>query len=763
MTSRTRQSAAEPHFDSLHDLLQQAGYKETRVITPHTRTTKIAAANLTDAARSPRQKDGDRDNCDSTVTLQSASSKAQKERRQAMASTSTASVDTALIAKRATSHSPTDIFKGNVQERTPAEIQGSAGDITIWESTLGCDETTWDDRGDAGGSPSSSTESTAAVLALMKSSPLPGTNDCGNETNHDKQGAGQTIRHRSSTYRLWKGSLAYKKSLNELRDGKDASRKNQGEQSEGLSKVQWQNSTGGLRIAGNAASVGIGILSTDVASALVGIRKRPSLPCLPRSQTKFESVSSAVPEATASSEPHEPRWASTRSQDEAHSYRSSTNQDDVHSPPRTKTSTSKANPQTFSRLLSSAAQPVVSSDSAVAPRNADCFQGPDSRGLRHAKSVEALRNALHARKKRGPALSSWHSSAGLRSRAPDGEIPPLPDRYGGHAVTRSSSHDSLGSDLGNDMRTTYRAEDIALESNASPTKESVGPPLLMLTSPTGCHAPQCIDLTGREYEARNFSPEGPLPRSLYDFVTSTVSPLSRKRSAAFTRKSAVLHSVSGTQKCDEADAGGNAKSGQEASPKARPTRRGSRGGRKHASTLKKAKENAPAQQLPSSDQSGAVKAPESGMRSAHKLDEDDPFMAHVSLCEGDRPMKSDTKERQNAVNRGIAAILDLNDENVPLENSFSASRPIGKHTAPLSQTRMVRRSSSSELRGRIIDRTKPDPLKPYSSLKHHTHMSSPPTSRRQLPGHQRLENLDSPTRSHSTHRSQRSRPLSRPL
>ena len=110
----------------------------------------------------------------------------------------------------------------------------------------------------------------------------------------------------------------------------------------------------------------------------------------------------------------------------------------------------------------------------------------------------------------------------------------------------------------------------------------------MLTSPTGCHAPQCIDLTGREYEARNFSPEGPLPRSLYAFVTSTVSPLSRKRSAAFTRKSAVLHSVSGTQKCDEADAGGNAKSGQEASPKARPTRRGSRGGRKHASALKKA-------------------------------------------------------------------------------------------------------------------------------------------------------------------------------
>ncbi|CAO1613422.1 unnamed protein product [Jaminaea pallidilutea] len=763
MTSRTRQSAAEPHFDSLHDLLQQAGYKETRVITPHTRTTKVAAANLNDAARSSRQKGGDRDNCNSSVTLQSASSKAQKERRQAMASTSMASVDTALNAKSAASHSLTDRVKGDVQERSPAEMQGSAGDITTGESTLECDETIWGDRGEAGGSPSSSTESTAAGLALMKSSPLHGTNDCGNDTNHDKQGAGQTIKHRSSTYRLWKGSLAYKKSLKELRDRKDASMKSQEEQSEGLSKVQWQNSTSSLRIAGNAASVGIGILSTDVASALVGIRKRPSLPCISPLQATSESVSSAVPETTASTEPHGPRWASTRSQDEVHSYQSSTDQDDVHSPPRTRRSTSKAMPQTFSRLLASAAQPVVSSDPAVAPRNADCFQGPDSRGLRHAKSVEALRSALHARKKRDPALSSRHSSAGLRSRFPDSEVPPLPDCYSGHAVRRSSSHDSLGSDLGNDMRTTYRAEDIALESNTSPTKESVGPPLLVLTSPTGCHAPQCIDLTGREYEARNFSPEGPLPRSLYDFVTSTVSPLSRRRSAESIRKSGALHSASGTQKCDEEGVGGNAKSGHDAPPKARPTRRGSRGGRKHASALKKAHENAPAQQLPSSNQSGTVKAPESYIPSAHKLEEDDPFMTHVSLCGGDRHMTSDTKERQNAVNRGIAAILDLNDENVPLGNSYSASRSIGKHTAPLSQTRMVRRTSSSELRGRIVDRTKPDPLKPRSSLKHNTHMSSPPTSRRQLLGHQRLENSDSPTRTHSTHRSQRSRPLSRPL
>lgn len=730
-------------FDSLQDLLEQAGYKDTRVITPQSKVLAQFAQEHEDASATPTQ------------------------RPRNLRSDSIAEEQTEGAARNhADGHS-------DVEDRTPrnsmimdgAESSRAGGGswfTSLWRGTSpsGSDKTcgrasptppanaaaSKDDTRTPPASPTKRTPTASAYARTGSPEKLSGS---------PKVSEGSPLRRaarRANTsplvkrqgtaahLPLWKGSQAYRSTGN-LKESQSQ------DKASSSTALKSKGSLGHLRGGGHAASVGVGISATDGGAIFGSLRKTTSSKTPEGGRVK--EARAAQIKRTERSEAH--AHTRTSSTDSIEEWRRSLTRiqgprrpaitietaDDVASPPRFKLKPAAPQVTVSADLFASLATPLISPDLAVAPRNSDCFRGPDRNGLRHAKSVEALKTALQARK--NPLLRERHSVIGQRAPNAD-EVPPVP------ALPSFPSNPSIVSSVGTtNAKTVYQDNELP---PASPERPQ-GPPILTLTSPTGVHSPQVVKLEGKEFDPQHFSPP---PKSLFwshrpipapptadkavreEDDAADAAPEEEDQPIARRRKGRVgggLHrkpSLDGSQS-------GESDPGALGLPKR--TRRGCRGGRKHNRGRKNGSDSAgsgseldsPTKKLlrhasPGSlakvsasqalRQSASTRASERARGSTmgsfgtaiqelaevHVDDgEDDPFIAHVTAQEAKRPVFGSKAQNQQ---QGIASILSSdgeNDENAPPRASALSGRSDSQRSMPAGAARA--------LKGRIVGRSRP--------------------------------------------------------
>ncbi|CAO1626062.1 unnamed protein product [Parajaminaea phylloscopi] len=620
-------SECQPRFDSLQELLERAGYKDTRVVTPQAKV-------LANAARS------------FSSSIGSTSSTAGDSRPQGhFASTGPAKCSPSDEGRRCP---PLD----NTTLPPLKSAKSSSGGVSKWISRL------WRSDSDGTGHTASGQQQGRAAAAEPTSAHFP-TVQCPDETGKspspraqtptdqpadwrsslsrkvaDGQGSprgGRRIPNASSPDKdkiqflygndagvrtrskvtLWKGSLAYRRSHQDLQASNVSA--------EPIKVLKTKGSLGHLR-----GGVGVGISSIDCNSTFPVFQKSGTPP-LPRllqqdasptgTQTRAISASPPSPSHPASSS----RGPSRKPRADGLDCQSARDPDDdvnaaIEAISSNENATSieyRSHTTASANLFGAVAKPLMISEPAVAPRNADCFKGPETRGLRHAKSVEALRSALEAKRQKRPGMKTRHSVIGQQSASsrrdavpPVPRLPSLPTDSSTLPQTSCSDPD-LAAQLNDNVRTTYQADELLADGSgdASPAgvlspERPAGPPVLTLTSPTGVHSPKFINLSGSEFEPRTLSPPVHGGRMLVheggvasgggggrpDGQTSVSRGRARRRS--LSRRPARAPSADGSESVSSDGAesvASQASSPLSPSDRPRRTRRGCRAGRKHRS------------------------------------------------------------------------------------------------------------------------------------------------------------------------------------
>lgn len=461
---------APERFDSLQELLEQAGYKDTRVITPQTKS--LAARIEAATRRSPSQDRGrDRTVTPATPTRLAGDQTPSSRHAQLPGHTSQAQDDP----------TPTKSAPSTSLQETSSNAAGSGWFGSIWWRGLNTSRSPSPSPSPASREsqeqrPSSPTES----IVIHQTSPAKES-----PRRIPSNGAPPLRNVRSATHLpLWKGSRSH--AITGKAHTQIAARCLTNDAARPASPPKdWQHRSGR-----NDALYNVGLTKADgepkpeqsAAGGSNPIRPRSSSASIEEWRRSLVDVKGPQQPAIAiedvdADDPNSPPKFRLRA--EAHTVKSSANSSD---------------------LFGSLATPIVTSDPAVAPRNAECFAGPEARGLRHAKSVEALRGALKTKKK-APVLKERHSIIGqfVWGSSPAGEeippVPPLP------SLPSDPSIVSVG--IG---RTVYQdSQSPEAEAVQSPERPT-GPPVLTLTSPSGVHSPQFIRLDSREFSL-SFSPE----------------------------------------------------------------------------------------------------------------------------------------------------------------------------------------------------------------------------------------------------------------
>lgn len=154
----------------------------------------------------------------------------------------------------------------------------------------------------------------------------------------------------------------------------------------------------------------------------------------------------------------------------------------------------KASPTTVPSLFSTAAMPILSRHDAVALRNVGCLDfagmhdGHNPRDLRRMRSVDALELAL-ARMERQQTIVS---------KAPSTLHSTIPESFSADSLTND--------DFANAATTATTLFTETQDPDEQPIRRS-STPRLVITSPTGMRSPQPLLLEGREFEPRSVSPE----------------------------------------------------------------------------------------------------------------------------------------------------------------------------------------------------------------------------------------------------------------
>lgn len=456
-------------FDSLQDLLEQAGYQETRIITPIAirRPPSSSANDLLNLA-SPQQassssQGGDITRMESTTshwfyTLWPSSSinrKSNLNRKQS---------EPALSKKS----------RKAVQRKW----------MGTWGSSKGSEE-----NNSIPPVPPLASEYQLCMTEQPAITPQP---------EHLSQSAQRPpLRHAPSTGDLWKGSMQHHRSF-------PAKLKEQHHQEKFIAK---QESFDG---AGVVAGVGVGAAKADLLFRSREDQRVSLRQAFGRGESSgsrintvkhncYDSVSSLV-------DLQERRQSEDKQTDEASRFHSMASV-----------------PAAASSLYSVAATPVLSRQDAVAMRNVDCldfagmmqyddrFGRPSSdKGLRKMRSVDALELALakleQQRQPKGRELFQRHAT-----------------------IHESFSTDSLtNEDLASANAVTTIVDDLILQDayigdgqfddppsrSASFTSELAirrsSTPRLVITSPTGMRSPQPLVLEGLEFEPRSISPRKPV-------------------------------------------------------------------------------------------------------------------------------------------------------------------------------------------------------------------------------------------------------------
>lgn len=724
------------HFDSLQDLLEQAGYKDTRIVTPQPK-------RLVDITKSRRDSNGTLDsNGSPIVTTRRLGGKAPSDLH--MEITARSSLTQQDGSRRTAPSGAVVTADDGKSERDRAPSASSSWFSGFWKAGNGITPAPPASLAklETAAPPSDMDSTPRGKTAIVITSPPKFERSLSSPPR--TQGR-RKLATKSSTISLWKGSRSYK----------SAATANPSLTSSSPPRLVAKTSLGNLRGGGHAASVGVGISACDGgAAALSSLRNSASRTS---SRSGSGSVNDAVPDVdtidlgfarmgvkSAAIEEWRRSLVAVKGPTDLAVGFDNEASDDVDSPPRLRLkSAAPAQVVVSKELFASAAGPVVSSEAAVAPRNSECFKGPEARGLRHAKSVEALRSALNPKKK--PAMKTRHSTIGQRApKVGEQQAPPVP------ALPSFPSDGSIASLL-RDQRatTTYRdvlPGEVEAEPQDSPERPR-GPPVLTLTSPSGVHSPQVVKLEGKEFDARTFSPptsiegrmlisEGFLPDQLrnFDALVSAVSGRGRSRGRAPRRREGRGSSRDGSYSGAESDPSEDGAADDIAQP--RRTRRGRRAGRKHGRSIKNLAAAAAADEassrstqetdLPELDlevesivkESSSPTAPSAesstvsfgsvsqnlvGKHGKADEEEEDPFIAHVKAQEEAKRssvvniLEKKGSCRSSSPHQGIAAILGSDtscDNNENISPNDSGNRP----------------STPRSRKGRIVGRSRPNSM-----------------------------------------------------
>lgn len=767
VTDKTRTEGER--FDSLQDLLARAGYKDTRVITPQAKVLAEAANSVGSSLRSI-----------STVSKanhqpKSGSRGIAEGPYQKPTRTKSRSPTRHLASSRGNFGESVGSSKAESSHNVPRWL-GKCwwGNLSSWKpypkgEALNQDE--WSGEASRTHFPSADGEAAESELpkrswpqslagSLYDSPRSPGGTRVlivSSPSRRKQVNSGRLAKKASAPIQgLWKGSLAYRQSHLDLK-----MRSEQVEQVGPVKTFKKKGSLGHLR-----GGVGVGISAIDSNPKFPAFRVGPA-----SSQANLASFNGHTTGQTQRSEDlSEPAARRHATVDQLRlslretkaSFDSGYRDDDVSDDYLESARDGFVNkrfpkvPATYTAdLFASVAKPLVISESAVAPRNANCFQGPDSRGLRHAKSVEALRGALAASRNARPALKGSHSVIGQQStkHSPE-DVPPVPPLLFMPSMQSAPSDPDLAGQLGLEVRTTYQANEMKsgevvdeVASDLKSPERSVEPPVLTLTSPTGVHSPKFINLTGKEFEPQTFSPLIAGRVLTNESGRSHIHPNSDQ--AATFRGRACRRSVSQRSvrvpSVDESQPGGSdaaesissSASSSQLLGKPKRTRRGCRAGRKHrpggsnlqrpqspsdgtgstqcrnhieavvaGSTVEMFKRTVSARvnqceaALSARTSTASMTSFAAAMRGPP---EDDPFVAHDTTKE--EAKKGLSKDGQRLRSRGIASILASRDENIEEDSENSG---FGGDLFSYAQGSRVRhQGSSGTLRGRIVGRTAP--------------------------------------------------------
>jgi hypothetical protein len=483
-------------FDSLQDLLEQAGYKETRIYTP--------VANKMSASSPPQMN---REIASPTRRVSTSNCILETQVRKGEPNTSWFS--TLWNASDGKSNGSQEKSLRRKQSEPSLSKKGRKGVQKSWTGF-------WDVRRKEQGEDENS---------IPPVPPLPQHSSSSSEGSTSKQSQPQ-LRQTPSTNNLWQGSIDHHRSrLASSRSIPARLRDHKGK------TLMRKESFDGARVV---ACVGFGAASTTTARDVFSKGGRASSMSLrqafgqdevvvmkkEKDTNNYTSSSKLAPSDSVSS------IVDLDNERPAPDAETTTEMEHAAAPiPKLKTISSVS-------LFSTAASPLLSRQDAVALRNVGCLDfagmqegtsmtGKYSKNLRKMRSVDALQLALLKMEKQeqtGRNMSSQHHDT----------------------IPESSSLDSLtNEDFANATTTTTlfssdaHSERVPSASAATPSEpiRRSTTPRLVITSPTGMRSPQTLDLEGQEFEPRSISPQ-----SIQKMIRPVASRRSGWRIGAQSRK-----------------------------------------------------------------------------------------------------------------------------------------------------------------------------------------------------------------------------------
>lgn len=464
-------SASDSRFDSLHELLERAGYKETRVVTPDRQTLAgMFAKKLVTPPRKPRLVD---DFSSDSPSL--AASELRRAVQKSTASRSTSKVSTSKslpsrnlkLADQSTApplpaapaalsswfsniwfYGPGTIFNDTA---TPAE----SGDSSLNNSPQAASQHA-EDKNDAPCA-SISTSVTASTSSAARAVPPQPKRTA---TNNPVWSASVAYRsQKSRTAPVQKKAAAIVATSSDVMNSDEAA------------ETSWQ----ALQKGSSSRRPGlVDAFSSPTKKTAKGDNADSN--GSPSRQRKWKKERAAWRESLGDlqammnqSRMRREAAAASAATSPASTSRDASSSDDTEAPssdPISEATSMSSTDEAVTKLLSGPALPFLSTDPAVAPRNGSCTR-PTHLSMRRMKSVEVLSKIIRERR----------------------------------TVSSASSHRSSAADASGSVSVDTESGQI------SPIiKKRSTPPRLTVSSPRGISSPKELALEGREFEPMSWSP-----------------------------------------------------------------------------------------------------------------------------------------------------------------------------------------------------------------------------------------------------------------
>ncbi|SPO24466.1 uncharacterized protein UTRI_03734 [Ustilago trichophora] len=487
-TSDGHDSPEGSRFDSLHELLERAGYKETRVVTPDRQTLAgMFAKKLATPPRKTRLVDDFSSDSPSLAaselrravqkskpTPKAATSKSLPSRNYKLA----ASPDSGSVPPLPGAPAQSSTWWSNVWLFGPGTIFNDAAPAVETANSPKQDPTQDASPQSSEAQPDSSSPQTS--IASPAASKPASTPALASTSSSSTRPAPPKTKRTASNNPVWSASVAYRSSKSRTAPvRKSAAISSDVMSSDAAAEDEWK------ALANNTAKRRPGLVdaftSPTKKAAPSEVRNPQDSPSRQRKwkkeraawreslgdlqammdQSRLRREASAAAAAAAAAAATATSTGSTDS-DLTQSFTSSPTSE-ANSLPSTRQSNDE---DAVTKLLSGPALPFLSTDPAVAPRNGSCTR-PTHLSMRRMKSVEVLSRIIRERR----TVSSSHATA-----------------------PSSSS-------------TTSSVELDTESGQISPTlKKRSTPPRLTVSSPRGISSPKEIALEGNEFEPMSWSP-----------------------------------------------------------------------------------------------------------------------------------------------------------------------------------------------------------------------------------------------------------------